>query len=161
MALRRQLLLMASLTLALPWAGREYVREMEVRVREGQQGALLATAQAVAARIGADDELIESLKERLAANNADAYYAHPLPTPVVVDGYSEEWRAFGFVEQVIDSSLQVGVSWGTRDGVLYGLVKVADSERQFYDPAQPISASDHLRLSLGSRVVRLFTAAPG
>lgn len=161
MALRRQLLLMASLTLALPWAGREYVREMEVRVREGQQGALLATAQAVAARIGADDELIGSLKARFAANNDNAYYAHPLPTPVVVDGYSEEWRAFGFVEQVIDSSPQAGVSWGKRDGVLYGLVKVADSERQFYDPAQPIASSDHLRLGLGSRVVRLFTAAPG
>lgn len=161
MALRRQLLLMASLTLALPWAGREYVREMEVRVRQGQQGALLATAQAVAARIGADEELLQRLQERLAVGNADAYFAHPLPAPVVVDGYSEEWRAFGFVEQLIDGSSQAGVTWGKRDGFLYGLVRVADAERQFYDPAQPVVAADHLLLRLGSQVLRIYTAAPG
>jgi two-component system sensor histidine kinase ChvG len=165
MALRRQLLLMAGLTLVLPWAGREYVREMEVRVREGQQGALLATAQAVAARIGADTVLLAQLREQL-NGNADAYYAHPLPAPVVVDGYGEEWRAFGFVEQMLSGAPHAGVSqssvtWGRRDGVLYGLVRVADAERRYFDPSEPVISADHLLLRLGSEVMRIYTAAPG
>lgn len=161
MALRRQLLLMASLTLALPWAGREYVREMEARVREGQQGALMATAQAVAARIGADAEWVARLRERFDTQVANAYYAHPLPAPVVVDGYAEEWRAFGFVEQALGDTAQSGVIWGRREGALYGLVRVADAERRYYDPAHPVSAADHLLLRLGPQLMRIYTAAPG
>jgi len=161
MALRRQLLLMASITLALPWAGREYVREMEARVRHGQQSALMATAQAVAARIGADAELLAHLREQFMGGDADAYYAHRLPAPVVVDGYRDEWRAFGFQEQMPSDASHVRVTWGLHNGTLYGLVRVADADRRFFDPAKPITSADHLLLNLGPHVLRLYTAAPG
>jgi two-component system, OmpR family, sensor histidine kinase ChvG len=47
-SLRVKLALVALLLLALPWAGYEYVREMERFLVEGQEQALLATARAIA-----------------------------------------------------------------------------------------------------------------
>ncbi|HTF15007.1 MAG TPA: hypothetical protein VK643_10085, partial [Burkholderiales bacterium] len=48
LSLRTKLALVALVLLALPWAGYEYVREMERFLLEGQERALLATARAVA-----------------------------------------------------------------------------------------------------------------
>jgi len=47
-SLRTKLALVALVLLALPWAGYQYVREMERFLLEGQEQALLATARAVA-----------------------------------------------------------------------------------------------------------------
>src|SRR5712671_4129709 len=47
-SLRTKLALVALVLLALPWAGYEYVREMERFLLEGEEQALLATARAVA-----------------------------------------------------------------------------------------------------------------
>ena len=48
LSLRTKLALVALVLLALPWAGYEYVREMERFLLEGEEQALLATARAVA-----------------------------------------------------------------------------------------------------------------
>ena len=48
MNLRRQLLLVSLLTLMLPWAGCEFIRETEIALRAGQQQMLAGTARAVA-----------------------------------------------------------------------------------------------------------------
>ena len=48
MTLRRQLLLVCLLTLVLPWAGCQFIRETESALREGQQQMLAGTAQAIA-----------------------------------------------------------------------------------------------------------------
>ena len=52
MSLRRQLLLVSLLLLSLPWAGCQFIREMEGALRQGQEQALLATATAVGATRG-------------------------------------------------------------------------------------------------------------
>ena len=48
MNLRKQLLLVSLLTLILPWAGCEFIRETESALRQGQQQFLAGTAQAIA-----------------------------------------------------------------------------------------------------------------
>jgi two-component system, OmpR family, sensor histidine kinase ChvG len=48
LSLRVKLALVALVLLALPWAGYEYVREMERFLLEGEEQALLATARAIA-----------------------------------------------------------------------------------------------------------------
>jgi hypothetical protein len=48
MNLRRQLLLVSLLTLVLPWAGCQFIRETESALREGQQHMLSGTAVAIA-----------------------------------------------------------------------------------------------------------------
>ena len=170
MALRRQLLLMASLTLALPWAGCEYVREMENSLRQGQQAALAATAHAVAARIAADRELSRQLQQALQSLDHEqaqaAFYAHALKGPVVVDGYSDDWRSFGLPPQSLGASQgSASVTWGQQGGLLYGLLVVRDDNRQFFDPSRPLRQSDYLELMVGpaerQAPVRIYSAAPG
>ena len=56
--LRRQLVLVSLLLLTLPWAGCQFVREMEGALRQGQEQALQATARAVAAVAGERRQLI-------------------------------------------------------------------------------------------------------
>ena len=48
MNLRRQILLVSLLTLILPWAGCQFIRETESALREGQQQMLGGTAKAIA-----------------------------------------------------------------------------------------------------------------
>lgn len=167
MALRRQLLLLASLTLVLPWAGCEYVREMEAGMREGQQSALSATAQAVEARLQSDPEILAQLSQSLEGlqqfEAEPVLYAHSLPGPVVVDGYDEEWRNFAIPPQQISGVMpSIAISLGERSGSIYAFIAIADSQRQFFDPSRPLSQADHVIMQLGDRtLLRLFSAAPG
>ena len=54
MNLRRQLIAVSLLLLSLPWAGCQYLREMERTLRSGQEMAVNATATAT--RVGPDRE---------------------------------------------------------------------------------------------------------
>jgi dedicated sortase system histidine kinase len=62
--LRTKLALMALLLLALPWAGYQYVREMERFLLEGEEQALLATARAVATALHDRPKLLQARPER-------------------------------------------------------------------------------------------------
>ena len=70
MSLRRQLLLVSLLLLSLPWAGCQFIREMEGALRQGQAQALQATAGAVAAVVGERPALIYPQPERRSAGQA-------------------------------------------------------------------------------------------
>ncbi|HET6629631.1 MAG TPA: ATP-binding protein [Woeseiaceae bacterium] len=90
MSLRRQLLLVSLLTLVLPWAGCQFIRETESALREGQQQMLAGTAQAIA------DSLGQFPREFLVAGeaahySADQLYAHVLPSAPLIDGYFDDW----------------------------------------------------------------------
>ena len=52
MSLRIQLLGLGLLTLALPWAGYQYVQELEGALRSGLEQSLLASADTMAAALG-------------------------------------------------------------------------------------------------------------
>src|SRR5207245_764378 len=85
-----KLALVALVLLALPWAGYEYVREMERFLLEGEEQALLATARAVAtalhdrpglmrARPSRDDDLLREAEEELRRLAAERGEAQPEP----------------------------------------------------------------------------------
>lgn len=173
MGLRRQLVLVGCLTFAFPWAGCQYVREMEATLRSGQAAALQATAQAVAARIAEDRNLIEPLQGLVQQLREDessgALYVHTSPAAMVVDGYTDDWRAQGWLAQTFAPQFAGAVEaewlaarWGK---TLYIHVLVKDRERQFYDPSQPFNYSDHLQLQLKTaqqtRVFHVVSAAAG
>ena len=88
MNLRRQLLLVSLLTLILPWAGCEFIRETESALREGQQQMLGGTAKAIA-------DSMSQFPYELLANAADGdtgkLYAHPLQSAPLLDGYADDW----------------------------------------------------------------------
>lgn len=86
MNLRRQILLVSLLTLILPWAGCQFIRETESALREGQQQMLGGTAKAIA------DSLSQFPYEMLPDDGVDTHvYAHPLITAPLIDGYSDDW----------------------------------------------------------------------
>jgi signal transduction histidine kinase len=58
MSLRLKLLLLGLLTLALPWAGCQYAREMESALRAGEENSLQAVAQAIAASLQGRGDLL-------------------------------------------------------------------------------------------------------
>lgn len=90
MNLRRQLLLVSILTLILPWAGCQFIRETESALREGQQQMLAGTARAIA------DSLSQFPDEMLAGNDENPLgenqlYGQPLTSSPLIDGYLDDW----------------------------------------------------------------------
>ena len=98
MNLRRQLLLVSLLTLMLPWAGCEFIRETESALRAGQQQMLAGTARAVASSLS---QYAEEFPARDAAFPVDdQLYVHALQSQPSIDGYLDDWH-------IDDASLRV------------------------------------------------------
>jgi dedicated sortase system histidine kinase len=83
------LLLVSLLTLVLPWAGCQFIRETESALREGQQQMLAGTAQAIADALAQFQD--EFPRGRDGGMADSAIYGHPLATPPLVDGYFVDW----------------------------------------------------------------------
>ncbi len=90
MNLRRQLLLVSLLTLVLPWAGCQFIRETESALREGQQHMLSGTALAIADSLSQfpDEFSIAAPTSRFGENQL---YGHPLASTPLIDGYIDDW----------------------------------------------------------------------
>lgn len=93
MGLRRQLVLISALTLVLPWAGCQSIRELERALHRGQSEALSAHARAVTLAIAHQPEQVADLDASAGARAP--LYLHSLSAPALVDGYDEEWRLQG------------------------------------------------------------------
>jgi two-component system, OmpR family, sensor histidine kinase ChvG len=90
MNLKRQLLLVSLLTLVLPWAGVQFIRETETALREVQQQMLAGTAQAIADSLAQFPD--EFLKPGASARfGPGQVYAHPLEREPLLDGYYDDW----------------------------------------------------------------------
>ncbi len=160
MNLRRQLLLVSLLLLALPWAGCQYVREMESALQSGQEQALLATTTAVATVLGDKPELMYPDLKRWHddSDHGVQLYAEAAQAPVIVDGYADGWEGpvhgtFGAVDYRAK----------TRGPLLYLLFSVRDEDVVYHDPRQSRRATgDRLVLRTGKgREYVITTAAPG
>lgn len=90
MNLKRQLLLVSLLTLVLPWAGYQFIRETETALRAGQQQMLAGTARAMAESLSRYVEEFPPVRPggRLVG---EQLYGHPLETRPEIDGYFDDW----------------------------------------------------------------------
>lgn len=86
MNLRKQLLSVSLLTLIIPWAGTQFIRETEIALRSGQEQFLDSTAKAIA------DALSQFPYQMLSDIDGEPLYAHPLQTPPLIDGYVDDWN---------------------------------------------------------------------
>ena len=84
MNLRRQLLLVSLLTLMLPWAGCEFIRETESALRAGQQQMLAGTARAVASSLSQYAEEFPVRDQAFPVD--DQLYVHALQSQPSIDG---------------------------------------------------------------------------
>ncbi|MGI9203941.1 MAG: ATP-binding protein [Woeseiaceae bacterium] len=90
MNLRKQLLLVSLLTLILPWAGCQFIRETESALREVQEEMLGGYAKAITDSLSQfHDELLSD--DHDGDLTSGRLYAHPLQRGPLVDGYIDEW----------------------------------------------------------------------
>ena len=93
MSLRTKLLLLSLLTLILPFAGWQYAQQMETTLREGQEQALLTTAEVLSRVVASQPEELYrtvELRDRFNPSKGD-WFAPLLPTTPLVDGFADEW----------------------------------------------------------------------
>ncbi|WP_279245574.1 ATP-binding protein [Candidatus Litorirhabdus singularis] len=146
--------------LTLPWAGCQFVREMESALEHGQAQSLRASARAVATVLMDRPELIyPNTERRLAENNAQpgpSLYATTSSAPIIVDGYDDGWDG--------PDHLQFGpirYRSRTRDGRLYLLLQITDHEVIYHDPKLLDRVSGDRLLLRTDRDYIISTAAPG
>lgn len=161
MSLRFKLLLVALSTLALPWAGWQFVRQTESLLRQGQEQALLASAGMLAKALEARRVELPPAGPVLYVQRADE--------PIVVDGYADDWSALRPYAQALGppgDAQKLRVLLARRAGDLYLLAEVRDATRARADARDPrVSISDYVDLGLTqggeTRHYRLASAAPG
>jgi two-component system sensor histidine kinase ChvG len=135
MNLRRQLLLVSLLTLVLPWAGCEFIRETESALRQSQQQMLSGTAKAVA-------ESLERYPEEFPAppgqgsSPGDQLYGHYLDSEPVIDGYFNDWPLpEASLRQIRGVDGPIRFVAGLHGRYVYLYVAVTDDEIVYASPA--------------------------
>jgi dedicated sortase system histidine kinase len=125
MNLRRQLLLVSLLTLMLPWAGCEFIRETEIALRSGQQEILTGMARAVASSLR---QHRQEFPVRDSAFPVDGQiYIHELTSRPEIDGYFDDWPlANDSLRSMRGADGPVRFAIGTDDEAVYLYVSVSD-----------------------------------
>ncbi len=157
MSLRLKLLALGLATLALPWAGCRYAREMEVALREGEQTSLQAVAQAMAASLQGRTDLLYRERPSPPVSAADAppdsgAAATAAPPPPVrapydlrplvlgaaplIDGYPDDWprEPAAWAWFTHDAQHRFGILSGVFERMLYVLLEVRDEHPVFDAP---------------------------
>lgn len=163
--LRSKLLLITLTLFAIPWAGYEYVREMERFLRSGMESTLLDQARAIATVLHERDELFSprvDLARQL--QQGPTLYARKLDQPIQLDGYTDDWQAIlehsreYTGEHVLESQVPYdrnSISFRHLMGIwqrhLYILFIVKDDHVVYRSPNDlQIDRSDHLQIALST-----------
>ncbi len=133
MNLKHQLLLVSLLTLLLPWAGCEFIRETESAQRAVQQRMLAANARAVAKTIS---QYREEYPERVAAATAaDQLFSHALAGQPRIDGYFDDWQLAQASLRTIDGiDGRIRMAVGHYNSSTYVYVEVVDRDVIYASP---------------------------
>lgn len=159
MSLRTKLLLVALSILALPWAGWQFVREMETLLRQGQEQALLASADALARGVAVRPGGLPAAGE--------SWFAHPLDFAPRLDGDAGDWRDAAAAPLAFGAPRPwVRVLAGRANERLFVWISVEDASAQRGDAHWPADlVFDRLELQLlgrsGVLSLRLANASPG
>ena len=157
MKLRGKLLLVSLSLLVLPWAGWQFMRLVADVLREGQDQALVATAEAVARGL--------ALRSANLPPPGPTLFAPTLARSPVTDADDSDWHdvpGYRFSGQ----GAGFRVHLGRADDRLHLLIDVDDITPARSDAHWPIAdRRDHVRLALHGRQgvvdLRLANAAPG
>ncbi len=162
MRLRKQLLFLSLVTLALPWVGCQYIREMDAALRQGQTDSLTATARAVAARLASDRALAGQLAHY--AKIPQPLYAHSLKAPIYIDGYNDDWISQGLVGAALPGAKApaAGILLAIDKSSLLVFLQVTTASIRYFRPTQTsLDGSDHFVIYAGDHTYAVFAGAPG
>ena len=137
MNLRRQLLLVSLLTLVLPWAGCQFVRETESALRESQQQMLSGTAMAIADALSQFPREFGDTRDD-GRIGAEQIYGHALSTQPLIDGYFDDWSLpQEFISTLRGKDGSVGFIAGVFGQDLYLYINVRD-QAVIYEKSAPV-----------------------
>ncbi|WP_163831934.1 ATP-binding protein [Spartinivicinus ruber] len=179
MRLPLQLLFISLFMLALPWAGCQYVKELESALRKGQENTLLASVQVLAQSLDDVEQFYPTTAFVNQPPQADRQlYAYQLARPMIVDGYADDWvteqqQVKWWPVRAGSEHTQLAVSIGIyqqqqfSSGSLYLYLNIKDGQLHYrpYREKRAI-ASDAVLIELqhpwGTRSAYLLdTSAPG
>ena len=134
MNLKRQLLLVSLLTLVLPWAGCQFIRETESALRAGQQQMLASTARAIAESMAQHEDEFP-LPDRVDTPVSSSLYGHRIATQPNVDGYFDDWNlGREALAQLEGEEGPIQFALGLHGGYLYLYAEVADAKVVYANP---------------------------
>jgi dedicated sortase system histidine kinase len=147
--LRAQLLLLSIAVLAVPYAGVEYVRELERYLRESFSASLSDAARAVAGPLHNQPQLFPFSP----AASERTLYVHRLRHPIQLDGYTDDWSDYlGWAESFFGSNPKSGFRLivGRYQANYHLLLQVRDEHLVWQRADQPDALdNDHVVLVLG------------
>lgn len=159
MSLRTKLLLLSLGVLVLPWAGWQFVREMETLLRQGQEQALLASAEALARGVAVRPAGLPPAGE--------SWFVHPLDYAPRLDGEAGDWQGAAAAPVALGAPAPwLRVAVGQASERLHLWISVDDASPQRGEAHWPGDlAFDRLQLLLrgpdGALLLRLANASPG
>ncbi len=161
MRLRNKLLLVALSLLALPWAGWRFVLELESLIRQGQEQALLAAAEAMARGVAQQPEGLPGASAAL--------FVRELQRSPVLDGDANDWDQAAVPTRrfaAADGKPSVEILLGRRAERVYLFASVPDTTLERAEAHWPnVSRRDHVLLSVegphGKVLLRLANAESG
>ena len=166
MTLNKQLLYVSLLLLSLPWAGCQYLREMDASLRLGQETTLQATTEVIARALAQVPETLSPhgivADSTPKPNDNNALYCHPLPAPVWTDGYNEEWPDLPLAS-LPSAEQQLRYYCGIYRDELALFFIIKDKQVVYNNPTRSLTENgDRLLITTGSGREYILTAvAPG
>ncbi len=171
-SLRFKLLLVALTLLLIPWAGYQYLKQMENTLKQSQERLLLNRAEIVSDMLSNLDFDWFALNPPDITTSRPSLYVHPIGAPPDIDGYPEEWQALNALARRFNArsnpSEAVGFDWlaGRYGNMLYLLIEVRDRHIVYPRSDRSLSQGDHLILAVPgdsgqTRQFILGTPAPG
>jgi len=179
--LRSKLLVVSLALLVIPWAGYEYVREMESFLKQSKQITLSQSAQTIATVMHNRRTLFEPTADiSFSLDNQSNIYARKLKQAIQLDGYTEDWaKHLEHARVYTGESLIQGNSpydvqslsfqhlFGKYKKYFYTLLIVKDDQIVYRRPnSLRLDRSDHLLIAMQDpqgnlRRYILSTQAPG
>ena len=152
MNLKRQLFVASLLMLLIPWAGLQFVLELDDALRQQARQQLQAQAGRLAQTAG--DQIIGTT---VIGPDEPAIYVEPLAGNLNLDGYGDDWPGYDEEDQARNwqgqTSTEAGAPFLQWQAVtdrrnLYLLIRVNQRQPVFFDPGNPDQPHDRLRLWL-------------
>ena len=152
MNLKRQLLVASLLMLLIPWAGLQFVLELDDALRQQARQQLREQAERLAETAG---DLMIGMPA--VASGEPAIYVEPLTGTINLDGYGDDWPGYdeenplrNWQSSNASSPGLPTLHWQTATDQqnLYLLIRVSPRQPVFFNPGNPDQPHDRLRLWL-------------
>jgi len=156
LTIRKKLLLLSVAVLGIPYAGLEYLRELESYLRDSLEAALVDAATAVAGPLHDQQDLFPEP----VGSDSKPLFVHELTHPIELDGYTDDWMSYiswsdtYYSTAAADPVLAFRFIISRYRQFYYALLQVEDTKTVYREPGMPgTTDNDH--------VVLVFTSPGG